>query len=81
VYKNPNNVRKRGNILEKESESLAAGYRRTFGISKAVDVHFTGVFDTVASIGGLDLQGEWNRRRPRLAWLLTFSSLIHPSSD
>ncbi|KAK8847716.1 hypothetical protein IAR55_005575 [Kwoniella newhampshirensis] len=38
------------------TESLAHGYKRTFGISKAVRVHFLGVYDTVASLGMLEVK-------------------------
>ncbi|WWD22213.1 hypothetical protein CI109_106704 [Kwoniella shandongensis] len=38
------------------TESLAHGYKRTFGISKAVKVHFLGVHDTVASLGLLEVK-------------------------
>jgi uncharacterized protein (DUF2235 family) len=39
------------------SRNLARAYRNVFGISKTVDVHFVGVWDTVASLGAVRLHG------------------------
>jgi hypothetical protein len=48
VYHSPATVKRRGNMFRDEvdtdHQALAAAYRRTFGISKTVNIHFVGVW-------------------------------------
>ncbi|RSH95514.1 hypothetical protein EHS25_000606 [Saitozyma podzolica] len=54
IYKTPNKDDREMAIKDK-TMPLSTQYRRIFGISRPVVLHFVGVWDTVSSLGGVNL--------------------------